>query len=295
MKQTLKTLILALVPLAAMAGSVEDAYFGNKNPTLTPQEKAAMAIANKWKAGNTTDYTAPATGAAGAVVFPFGVKQPSIVCAVLQVCDIALQPGEQINDIRLGDTARWTMDPAISGSGETETTHIILKPLDVDLNTSLAVFTNRRVYHMQLRSHRTQYMPKIAFTYPEDSAAKFRAQRSAEVRERKEKTIPETGEYLGNLDFNYEVSGAASWKPIRVYNDGRKTFIQLPATVTQGEAPSLLVLKREGTLFSDEETAMVNYRLQGDRFIVDQVFDRAILIAGVGSSQDRVTITKGGK
>lgn len=38
---------------------------------------------------------------------------------------------------------------------------------------------------------------------------------------------------------------------------------------------------------------MVNYRLQGDRYIVDALFDKAMLIAGVGSRQRRVTITRG--
>ena len=41
------------------------------------------------------------------------------------------------------------------------------------------------------------------------------------------------------------------------------------------------------------ETVMVNYRVQGDRYIVDTVFDKAILIAGVGKSQDRITIQRG--
>ena len=38
---------------------------------------------------------------------------------------------------------------------------------------------------------------------------------------------------------------------------------------------------------------MINYRLQGDRYIVDAVFDKAILVAGVGSNQNRITITRG--
>ena len=54
----------------------------------------------------------------------------------------------------------------------------------------------------------------------------------------------------------------------------------------------LLVVRREGGIFRDEETVMVNYRVQGNRYIVDTVFDRAILIAGVGGSQDRVTISR---
>jgi type IV secretion system protein VirB9 len=31
----------------------------------------------------------------------------------------------------------------------------------------------------------------------------------------------------------------------------------------------------------------------GRRYVVDSVFDKLILVAGVGSSQDRVTIRKG--
>jgi type IV secretion system protein VirB9 len=45
-------------------------------------------------------------------------------------------------------------------------------------------------------------------------------------------------------------------------------------------------------MFEDDETVMVNYRVQGDRYIVDTVFDRAIMIAGVGSNQDTVTIQR---
>jgi len=33
--------------------------------------------------------------------------------------------------------------------------------------------------------------------------------------------------------------------------------------------------------------------VQGDRYIVDTIFDKAILVSGVGSSQDKVTITRG--
>jgi type IV secretion system protein VirB9 len=37
---------------------------------------------------------------------------------------------------------------------------------------------------------------------------------------------------------------------------------------------------------------MVNYSLQGGRYIVDTVFEKAVLVAGVGSNQDRVTIQR---
>ena len=123
------------------------------------------------------------------------------VCAVLQVCDVALQAGEQVNSINLGDTARWTIEPAITGSGENEVQHIIIKPMDVGLETSLVVTTNRRTYHLRLRSHRKEYMPQVVFTYPDEDQTKWNALRQQATKERQDKTIPQTGEYLGNLDF----------------------------------------------------------------------------------------------
>lgn len=295
MKKHLYAIILSIAPAIALAAPGEnlaDLYFSGKNPTLTPQEKAAIAIAEKWKAASATG-TAPISGPNGAIKFLYGAQQPSIVCAVLQVCDVALQAGEQVNSINLGDTARWTIEPAITGSGANEVQHLIIKPLDVGLETSVVVTTNRRTYHLQLRSNRTQYMPQVSFTYPEDAMAKWEVMKSREVKERQERTMPETGEYLGNLSFDYEVSGSATWKPVRVYNDGTKTIIQMPSAMVQTEAPTLLVVRKDGGLFTDDETVMVNYRVQGDRYIVDTIFDKAILIAGVGSGQDRVTIQRG--
>jgi len=267
-------------------------FFSDKNPTLTPQEKAAISMSEKWQKDS---QVPPTLGQDGSVLFVYGTQQPSIVCSVLQVCDVALQPGEQVNSINLGDNARWLIDPAITGNGSSEVQHLIIKPKDVGLDTSLVVTTDRRTYHLRLRSHRTLYMPKVAFIYHEDAMAKWQTLKFREKKERSEKTIPQTGEYLGDLNFNYAISGNTPWKPTRVYNDGVKTIIEMPSTMSQTEAPTLLVVRKDGGIFSDDETVMVNYRVQGNRYIVDTVFDKGILIAGVGSDQDLVTIQREGE
>jgi type IV secretion system protein VirB9 len=292
MKKHLFAMILGAVPFLAIAADTPaDAYFSKQNPKLTPQEKAAVAIAQKWQAASPTGMK-PVAGPDGSVRFVYGAQQINVVCAVLQICDIELQPGEQVNNLHVGDP-RFTVEPAISGVGAGEVQHLIIKPLDVGLETSLVVTTNRRTYHIRLRSHRTEFMPRVGFTYTEDAVAKWDAIRTREVKEKQERTIPKTGEYLGDLNFAYEVTGSAAWKPVRVYNNGTKTIIQMPSAMVQTEAPTLLVVRKDGGLFTDDETVMVNYRVQGDRYIVDTIFDKAILIAGVGSSQDRVTIVKG--
>ncbi|MDD5493549.1 MAG: P-type conjugative transfer protein TrbG [Dehalococcoidia bacterium] len=294
MKTYAFAMIISMMPvlvLAAPGDNLADLYFSNQNPKLTPQEKAAIAIAQKWQATNATSIK-PMPGTDGSIRYLFGAQEPSIVCAVLQVCDVELQAGEQVNSIHLGDTARWMVEPAITGSGPAEIQHLIIKPMDVGLETSLVVTTNRRTYHFRLRSHRTQFMPRVAFTYTEDALVKWDALKSREVKEKRDSTITQTGEYLGDLNFAYSVEGSVAWKPVRVYNDGQKTIIQMPAAMAQTEAPTLLVIRKDGGLFTDDETVLVNYRIQGDRYIVDTIFDKALLIAGVGSSQDRVVITR---
>jgi len=207
--------------LAAPDGELADRYFSKNNPILTSQEKTAIAIAKRWEEGASIGMN-PVSGPNGAIHFLYGAQQPSIVCAVLQVCDVALQAGELVNSIHLGDTARWTVEPAITGTGPAETQHLIIKPMDVGLETSLVVTTNRRTYHFKLRSHRTEYMPQVAFTYPEDALAKWDAIRISERHEREQNTIPQTGEYLGNLNFDYDLDGDAAWMPVRVFGFRQK-------------------------------------------------------------------------
>lgn len=292
----MKKLILLLIISAATvspasADELAKMYFTGKNPSLTEQERAGLKIAKKWKAGANQNIP-PVTGKDGSIQFTFGAQQTSIVCAVLQICDIALQEGEEINGVpHIGDNGRWVISPAITGQGDKQVQHIIIKPLDVGLETSLMVPTNRRTYHFKLKSHKTKYMPKVSFTYPEVAHAKWAAIKRKEVKERQEKIIPKTGEYLGDLDFAYNIEGKAPWKPVRIYNDGVKTIIQMPAKMSQTEAPTLLVL-RGG---SSSNKVLVNYRIQNDRYIVDSVFDKAILIAGVGWKQKKVTISRGQK
>ena len=274
--------------------TMEEKYFTGPNPIFTMLEQAAIKITEKLNEPSQVAVK-PILGRDGSVKFLFGSSQPSVICAVMQVCDVALQKGEVVNSIHLGDTARWIVDPAVTGSGFDTIQHLIIKPMDVGLTTSLIVTTDRRTYHMRLRSHRSKYMPRVSFTYTDDAMQKWEKLKAEEQLKREANTIPETGEYLGDLDFNYSVDGITTWKPLRVFNDGKKTIIEMPKTMEQIEAPALLVVREEGGLFSDDETVMINYRVINNRYIVDTVFDKAIMVAGVGSKQHKVTISRSEK
>jgi type IV secretion system protein VirB9 len=299
MKKQLIAVALCALSCAVQAGETDaaheerraaDAYFSKENAALSSQEKAALAVAQRWQASG--DAIKPVPGPDGMVRFVYGAQRITVVCAVLQVCDIELQAGEQVNNLNVGDT-RFSVEPAVSGSGASEVQHLVVKPLDVGLETSLVVTTNRRTYHIRLRSHRTDYMARVGFTYLEDAMAKWDAVRTREARLKQEETLPGTQEDLRDLSFDYEVKGSAAWKPVRVYNDGARTVIQMPSTMKQTEAPVLLVVRKDGGwLAGDDEAVTVNYRVHGDRYIVDSLFQKAILIAGVGRNQERITITK---
>ena len=85
-----------------------------------------------------------------------------VYAAPEQVTDIALQPGERLVDVSAGDTLRWVLGDTTSGSGEGGRTHILIKPTGPDLTTNLVVTTDRRAYHLELRSTDGTYMAALS-------------------------------------------------------------------------------------------------------------------------------------
>jgi type IV secretion system protein VirB9 len=136
-------------------------------------------------------------------------------------------------------------------------------------------------------------MPSVSFFYPEaasDQWSAYRVHRQA-LREASLAKQPETGS--ANLDFSYEISGDnPSWRPIRIYSNGTKTYIQFPPGVRHGDLPALVALGDDGGLFTEPSKQLVNYRYVHGRFEVDKMLERAALISGVGWDQITVRIRR---
>lgn len=266
----------AATPIAASPSINE------QRKALNAKEQKAAELARQWIEAKSM----PVRKEDGKIVYLYGSTLPTVICAPLSVCDIELQEGEKIiGTPMIGDAARWEAKPALSGGALSQVSHVLIKPHENGLTTTMVVTTNRRTYHIKLVSSSKNWTPRVGFTYPDDIERQWQLYNAEATANSERKTLPETRENIDSLNFDYEVSGSANWKPVRVYNDGLKTYIQMPATMAQTEAPALLVLG------SDGEKQIVNYRLKKDRFIVDQIFSKAVLIAGVGGSQDKVTIT----
>lgn len=249
-----------------------------KNAILTNRENAGMAIAKNFS----NNQIMPTQGAEGVVVFPFGETMPSIVCAPLIVCDITLQAGEIVNDINVGDAVRWKLSPATSGTGMNTTTHVIVKPTDAALQTNAIITTDRRTYVLKLVSRRTDYMARISFTYSDDTQEQWRNYREKFANSQNVESSAQN-----SLSFNYEISGAKpKWRPVRIYSDNLKTYIEFPDAIKTSEAPVLLVLD------DNSQEQLVNYRVLGNRYVVDKIFDSAELVGGTGNKQTKVIITR---
>ncbi len=205
-----------------------------------------------------------------------------------QVTDIALEPGERLNSVSAGDTVRWVVGDTTSGAGDFsdggEQVHILVKPIAPALSTNLVIATDKRAYHLEMRSFRETYMAAVSWTYPQEALIR-RREENARAFEKRE-TVIETGVDPKTLKFRYEIDGdRPHWRPIRAFDDGRKVFIQFPDAIGEGEAPPLFVLSRDGT------PQLVNYRMRGAYYVVDRLFAAAELRLG-GKNQDVVRITR---
>lgn len=207
-----------------------------------------------------------------------------LVAAPGHVTEIALEPGEALLAVAAGDTARWTVGDTMSGAGETQRIHIMIKPLAAALATNLIITTDRRVYHLALTSTAGTAMAAIRWTYPDYALLAIKRAAST-VREG---TMPRTGADPVSFNFGYRIRGdRAPWRPLRAFDDGRQTFIEFPPSLAQGEAPPLFVTGAGG------EPELVNYRVAGRYYIVDRLFARAELRHG-GKRQLVVRIVRTG-
>jgi type IV secretion system protein VirB9 len=254
---------------------------------LTPTALEAVRVSERWR-GETNN---PATGRDGRVLYSFGAGLPTVVCAPLRVCIIELQAGEKIiGEPQIGDSVRWNVSPAMYGTGDGATQMIVLKPQTPGLDTDLLITTDRRAYYIRLISKPEEYVARVAFAYPDDNNRNWNQhiaeQRAAALQTQHSTEVLPAMIAVENMHFNYKIRGDEHIRPLRVFDDGAKTFIQMPADIQHREAPVLVVVG------SDGKGQMTNYRVKQQTYIVDRLFDRADLVLGAGKKAQKVEITR---
>lgn len=196
-----------------------------------------------------------------------------------RITDIALEPGEQILSVSAGDTTRWIVADARSGAGAATQAHVLVKPGAAGLAANLVIMTDRRVYHIDLKSLAGAAMAAVAWRYPPEMAlASAPAPEPAAAPSAPAPFSPQ------QLNLRYRIDGdKPDWRPLAAFDDGRQVFIEMPANMRNLEAPPLFIMGEGG-----EE--LTNYRIAGTYYVVDRLFTKAELRLGTGWGQKRVQI-----
>ncbi len=196
-----------------------------------------------------------------------------------QITNIALEPGERLTGagpIAAGDTARWIIGDTESGSGLSRRVHILVKPTRPDITTNLVITTDRRIYMLELRAEAKPYMPAVAWAYPVSRA-------SQRARIPATPIIPAAAA----RHYRYGITGdTPPWRPVSVYDDGRRVYVEFPRGIVQGEMPPIFVLGADG------EPQLVNSRIYQNILIVDRIFGATELRLGGGNRQQTVRIVR---
>ena len=205
-----------------------------------------------------------------------------------QVTDIALQKGEALTSVSAGDTERWTVGDTVSGSGANEQVHILVKPMAAQLSTNAVITTTKRTYYLDLKSFADTYMAAVSWRYPHEALKQIK--KALPIKARVTKASFKTADIdvkPEDLRFDYVIKGDnPNWRPTRVFDDGKKVFIEFPKSLALSEAPPLFVTDRKG-----KKSKLVNYRVNGEYYVVDRLFDFAELRLGE-KDQDVVRIER---
>ncbi len=182
------------------------------------------------------------------------------------VSTILLEPGEALTDIAAGDTARWMVTQAESETADDPRTVVLVKPNASGLRTNIVLITDRRTYLIEaLAQSGSAYSAQIAWSYPQSEGAGLAAP-------------------IDSINLNYRIrttrGSRPAWAPARVFDDGRRTWIEFAPDVEASDLPPLFAVTGEGA-------ELVNYRTlqgpSGPRYMVDRIFDVAELRLGARS------------
>ncbi len=237
-------------------------------------------------------------------VFVFDNTIPKVRCSILEITDIAFEKLERIREVSLGDSTRWNIETAVSGNNDTRREHLIVKPLDINLQTSMVVTTDRRTYHIRLISSKKDFMTAVSFVYPSNRISKLKRQSIQGFGGNTDvPNEPNTAKGGFSVAVNhddhsknqnnygvYDFSGDFDLMPLKAWHDDQRTYIKMDKKTLEKKLPALVLVNSEGFLFQEEKLSTVNYRVHDDTYIVDGIIEHGRLILGSDSDKKSVDI-----
>lgn len=181
--------------------------------------------------------------------------------------------GEQevIENIQNGDVDAWTVSVQ-PGLGNM----LFLKPTVVGSDTNMTVITNRHSYYFHLMSaahdlgkagHETY---AIHFEYPKVKQRALLAHLKSNQHHALKPGL--AGKRGPDYHFDYRVSGDPRLRPVRVFDDGRFTYLQFPA---HQPIPAIFAVNN-----AKGDESLVNVRREGEFIVVQQLAPQFTLRQG---------------
>ncbi|CAG2155417.1 hypothetical protein LMG26411_04936 [Cupriavidus numazuensis] len=260
-----------------------------------PGKKSAASLAG-FGIGDLSDAMNPANpfnggvepmalpGDSRLVVFTYNRDQIfRVLSAPLKMTTIEFPEDEQIvGDPAWGESIRWDFDT--DGAN-----HLYLKPQAAGLVNTLSVNTNKRSYEFTLVSSPLGgiFYQKIRFRIPASVSAKVRARSEGRGDHADQAAGAESGSKSPDavavspeqLNFDYSVSGSASFRPETAFDDGKALWLRIPKGA---DWPVALI--KDGSDF-----VVVNSIRRGEYLVVQRLAD----VVALRSGNDEVKIEPG--
>jgi type IV secretion system protein VirB9 len=219
----------------------------------------------------------------GVMYYPFDDSfEYEIHTQPYRTTDIILEPGEQVLEMPyLSEEKVWEIGAGVSREAGQDVQHFFLKPGYRDQTTSMIIITDRRVYHLLLKSFADRYMVMVRWEYPPSMTfhIKSDAMDSRRINSSLNDIDGVSPEFLSfDYKMRYSIFKKPLWLPQRVYDDGAKTYIQMDERMLHSVSPVLFNHRNE----------RINYRVLKNLIIIDELIEKVTIRRG----KQKVTITK---
>ena len=158
-------------------------------------------------------------------------------------------------------------------------THVVLQATDVDSDNPVILIGADNQYHFNLVA--TQKKTTNQYVFIEHKVGEYNEQNS----------IIDNGLGLNfsnkKLDGSYVIYGDTKSviRPLSVFNDGQKTYIQMSTAINQTDLPTVYTLDEGGEL---QTVAGVRYRKP--YFVIDGIKSRYALVTGSSTSNYKLRV-----
>lgn len=218
-----------------------------------------------------------------------------IITAVGGTTDIEFLPGEIPTGAQIGNKNLYTTSTAMEGTKENPIYHLILKPNYENTVTDLKIYTNLRTYFIELISMPSGegYLSGVNWTGGDGMGnsiplnfAGGQTQQARKVVKTEEKPVGFSFD-PGSANFGYKINveegRKPQWMPTRVIDNGRETYIEFPAGITN--IPAIYVETAEGKGITPQ------FRPHANGVVVSQLAEVIVLRSGA-EEDDNLKVIK---